>query len=90
MAVRWELRREGRAWRGEEFRARMELTPEKFEADQGKLFWDESDRINLLGLLLENVGVDAEVRLGSFEVWEAALAACRGAAREEVSRSRRS
>ena len=86
MTVRWDIRREGRGWTGPEFRSRMELTPEKFETDEGKLFWTETDRINLLGLLLENVGVDAAVRLGRLEVWEAALAACRGEPREEVSR----
>ena len=86
MAVRWDIRREGRAWLGEEFRVRLELTPEKFEMDQGKLFWDENDRINLLALLLEIVGVDATVRLGPLEVWEAAVAACRGAPRELISR----
>jgi hypothetical protein len=41
---------------------------------QGKLFWSEEDRVNLLGLLLENVGVDQAVRLGDPEVWKAAVA----------------
>ena len=86
MAVRWDIRRDGRAWAGEEFLPRLELTPEKFEVDRGRLFWHENDRINLLALLLENVGVDSAVRLGSLEVWEAAVAACRGQPREAVSR----
>jgi hypothetical protein len=38
MTVRWEIRREGRAWgQADDFRARWELTPEKFEVYQGKL-----------------------------------------------------
>jgi len=87
MTVRWDIRREGRAWgEADDFWARWELTPEKFEVYEGKLFWHESERINLLALLLEQVGVDAVVRLGTLEVWEAALAACRNQPRELVSR----
>lgn len=86
MAVRWDIRREGRAWSGEELPARWELTPEKFEMMNGKIFLDESDRINMLALLLENLGMDAAVRLGTLEVWEAAIVAVRGSPREEVSR----
>ncbi len=87
MTVRWDIRREGRAWgEADDFLARLELTPEKFEVYKGKLFWHENERINLLALLLEQVGVDAAVRLGTFEVWEAAVAACRDQARELISR----
>jgi hypothetical protein len=39
----------------------------------GKLFWDETQRLTLLALLLENVGVDQAVRLGDPEVWRAAI-----------------
>ena len=53
--------------------ARYELTPEKFEMDRGKLFWDDAERVTLLALLLENVGVDRAVRLGDPEVWRAAV-----------------
>jgi hypothetical protein len=42
---------------------------------EGKLLWDDADRVNLLGLLLENVGADRAVRLGSPAVWRAAVAA---------------
>lgn len=87
MTVRWDIRREGRAWgEADDFSARWELTPEKFEVYQGKLFWHENDRINLLALLLEQVGVDAALRLGPLEVWEEALSACRDQPRELVSR----
>ncbi len=86
MTIRWDIRRGGRRWEGEEASGRWQLTPEKFEMYRGKLFWSEADRINLLGLLLENVGADAAVRLGSLAVWEAALAAARESPREEFSR----
>jgi hypothetical protein len=53
---------------------RYELTPEKLEMIAGKLLWSEEDRVNLLGLLLENVGADRAVRLGNAQVWRDAVA----------------
>jgi hypothetical protein len=53
--------------------ARFALTPEKFEMYAGKLFWSDADRLTLLGLLLENVGVDAAVRMGRPDVWREAI-----------------
>jgi hypothetical protein len=70
MSQAWDIRRAGRAWRGEEARARWELTPEKFEMYEGKLFFSEEERRNLLALLLENVGADVAVRLGDPQVWK--------------------
>jgi hypothetical protein len=72
-AVRWNIGRQGRAWTGDEAREQWELTPEKFELDRGKLFWDETQRLTLLALLLENVGADKAVRPGDPEVWRAAV-----------------
>jgi hypothetical protein len=72
--VDWDIRREGRAWGGDEAMQRLDLTPEKFAMIEGRLFWDEEERLLLLGLLLENVGVDAAVRLGDPNVWRAAVA----------------
>jgi hypothetical protein len=71
--MQWEIRREGRAWTPEEFPARWALTPEKFECSDGKMFWTDEDRLNLLALLLENVGIDAAMRLAPKEVWREAL-----------------
>ena len=62
--VDWDIRREGRAWTGAEFESRLDLRPEKLEAWEGRLLFDDEERLLLLGLLLENVGVDAAVRLG--------------------------
>jgi hypothetical protein len=73
--VSWDIRREGRAWIGDEAMQRYNLTPEKFEMYQGKLFWSDEDRVNMLGLMLENVGTDQAVRLGDPAVWRAAVAA---------------
>lgn len=71
--VAWDIRRAGRAWTTDEAMGRFALTPEKFEMWQGRLFWSDADRLALLGLLLENVGADAAVRLGDPEVWRAAV-----------------
>lgn len=73
MAPTWDIRRRGRAWSGEEARARWALTPEKFEMYRGKLFFSERERRNLLALLLENVGADVAVRLGDPQVWKEAV-----------------
>jgi hypothetical protein len=54
---------------------RYELTPEKIEMVGSKLFWRDEERLLMLGLLLENVGVDAAVRLGDPAVWREAVAA---------------
>jgi hypothetical protein len=69
----WDIRREGRPWTEEEAMARYDLTPERFEMYEGRLFWSERDRLLVLGLVLENVGADQAVRLGRPEVWRAAV-----------------
>ena len=70
----WDIRSNGRAWASGEAMQRYELTPEKLEMIAGKLLWSEEDRVNLLGLLLENVGADRAVRLGNAQVWRDAVA----------------
>lgn len=72
--IEWDIRREGRGW-GDRSLDRYMLAPEKIELIEGKLFWSEEDRLAMLGLLLENVGVDAAVRLGDPNVWREAIAA---------------
>ena len=69
-----DIRNEGRAWSREECWPRFELTPEKIEMIAGKILWSDEDRIQLLGLLLENLGADCAVRLGDPDVWRAAVA----------------
>jgi hypothetical protein len=53
---------------------RWGLTPEKMEMVDGKPFDTEEQRLLMLGMLLENVGADAAVRLGDPQVWRDALA----------------
>ena len=71
----WDIRREGRAWGADEARARYALAPEKIELIAGKLFWNDGERLRMLGLLLENVGLDQAVRLGNPRLWREAVAA---------------
>lgn len=71
-SVKWDIRREGHAW-GDEAHERFDLTPEKFEMWEGKIFWSDHERLLMLGLLLENLGVDAAVRFGDRRVWKEAI-----------------
>ena len=71
--IQWDLRLEGRAW-GTEAMSRYDMTPEKMEMIDGKLFWSEEERLTMLALLLENVGVNQAVRIGNPDVWRTAVA----------------
>lgn len=68
-AMEWRIERKGRAWERDEVWPRYEMAPEKLELIEGKLLWDDESRQTLLGLLLENLGADAAVRLGDPRVW---------------------
>jgi hypothetical protein len=69
----WNIGREGREWRGEEFEKRIYQAPEKIEF-VGGIFTDEGERLTVLAMLLENLGIDKAVRLGNSMDWRAALA----------------
>jgi hypothetical protein len=69
-SVTWDIRREGRAWTADEAHARYELTPEKFEMWKGKLFWDDTQRLTLLALLLENVGAIPKFGEPRYATWD--------------------
>lgn len=71
--MQWDIRREGRAWSGDEMRSRLELTPEHFEVFDGKMLFTDEDRLNLLGVVLEQVGIDDALRLAPKELWREAL-----------------
>jgi hypothetical protein len=72
----WNIQNEGRSWGEGEAGERMGRAPalRKIEMIHGKLFWSEEDRLNMLGLLLEQVGADRAVQFGDPEVWRKALA----------------
>ena len=78
-SVQWDLRREGYAWdndiHGEgHCMRRYYMAPHKNELIDGRIYWREEDRLFMLALLLENVGVDQAVRIGDPAVWKAAVA----------------
>jgi hypothetical protein len=72
-SVDWNIGRTGRSWRSEAMR-RWTLTPEKIEMVDGKLFDTDEQRLVMLGMLLENLGADAAVRLGDPQVLREAVA----------------
>jgi hypothetical protein len=67
----YDIRREGHPITGGANRA---LTVPKVEMTDGRLFNTQADRIHVLALLLESVGIDAAVRLGPPELWRQAVA----------------
>ena len=74
--VAWDIRREARAWTAAEFLVRLERLPQaSLEISDGKLFSREETRRTILAMLLENVGLDAAVRLGDLAQWKEAIAA---------------
>ncbi|NWH06329.1 hypothetical protein [Desulfobacter latus] len=83
--IEWNIQRKGREWVGDEIRNRINTIPDntRIESYEGKLFWNEKDRITLLGLLLENVGIDKAVQLGNLSLWKEALDAIEDIGRAE-------
>jgi len=71
-AADWDIRREGRPWTNEEFNRRIYQAPEKIEF-VGGIFASERQRLIVLGMLLENLGIDKVVRFGRLEDWKSAL-----------------
>jgi hypothetical protein len=70
----WDIRRAGRRWTREEVEHRLYQAPEKIEF-AGGIFTSDEERLTVLAMLLENLGIDRVVRLGKLEDWKAAIAA---------------
>ena len=68
----WDVRRKGRQWTKEEFDRRLYQAPEKIEF-VGGIFASKRERLIVLAMLLENLGIDEVVRLGRLEDWKSAL-----------------
>jgi hypothetical protein len=90
--IAWDIRREGRAWTAEEFPARADrLLGVDIEISEGKLFGSEKTMLLILGMLLENLGIDAAVRLGDLSRWKEAIATAEqqlGEGRQKSARRR--
>jgi hypothetical protein len=70
----FNIQRRGRKWSRAEIEQKYhELCPEKIELSEGKMFWTDEQRLNMLALLLENVGMDAAVSLGDPKLWKQAI-----------------
>jgi hypothetical protein len=69
----WDIRRGGRRWTGGESRRRLYQAPEKIEF-VGGIFSSECERLMVLGMLLEILGIDKVVRFGKVDDWKAAIA----------------
>jgi hypothetical protein len=69
----WDIRREGRKWTKEESSRRLYQAPEKIEF-VGGIFANERERLTVLAMLLENLGIDRVVRFGNLADWKAAIA----------------
>jgi hypothetical protein len=71
--VEWDIRRTARRWTREEVRRRLSQAPEKIEF-AGGIFTSDEQRLTVLAMLLENLGIDQAVRFGTLEDWQAAIA----------------
>ena len=71
--MHWNIQRKGRAWKGTEAQKKYSLTPEKIEMYKGKLFFSEKERMNMLCLLLENVGLDKAIEMCDTRLAEEAV-----------------
>ena len=69
----WNIGREGRQWRGKEFDKRIYQAPRRIEY-RGGIFYHDYQRLTVLAMLLENLGINAAVQLGRIEDWKAAIA----------------
>jgi hypothetical protein len=69
----WDIRREGRRWTREESQRRLYQAPQQIEF-AGGIFANESERLTVLGMLLENLGIDKVIRFGNLADWKAAIA----------------
>lgn len=68
----WDIRREARQWTREEWDRRIYQAPEKIEF-AGGIFDNDRERMTVLAMLLENLGIDRAVRLGNPADWKAAI-----------------
>jgi hypothetical protein len=71
--ITWDIRREGRQWSHDEFDRRLYQAPEKIEFVDG-IFASDRERLTVLGMLLENLGIDKAIEFGTLEDWKAAIA----------------
>ena len=69
----WDIRRAGRRWTRAEVHRRLYQAPENIEF-AGGIFNNDRERLAVLGMLLENLGLDPAVHFGKLADWKAAIA----------------
>ena len=74
--ITWHIAAEPAALTQDEFWKRYDYPhmPEKFEAIEGKLFWSDEQRLHILAMLLEAVGLRRALALCPPEAVRAVLA----------------
>jgi hypothetical protein len=73
-SLKLDIRRDGRAWSSDEIHERLaHIDDFKLEIHDGKLLWSDDARLTVVAMLLENVGLDAVVRLGDPMRWKEAI-----------------
>ncbi len=74
--IPWKIAADPATLSGDEFWSRYSHlnTPEKIEAIEGKLFWNDEQRFHVLAMLLEAVGLKRALALCPAEAIRAALA----------------
>ena len=70
LGEQYDIRRDGHPITGGADRL---MTVPRIEMTKGKLFNSDEDRLHVLALLLESVGIDAAVQLGPPHLWRAAV-----------------
>ena len=86
----FDIRRGGRAWAAAEVQDRLRrLGPCRIEVLDGRLFFDEFQRRMVLGMLLENVGLDVALDLAGPARWRDALAAKAAPEGDQLARYRK-
>lgn len=72
----WNIQRCGYSWSGETLSTRNDQIPSaaRIEIHNGRLLYDDDERMTLLALLLENLGIDNAIKLGDLKNWFDAVA----------------
>lgn len=92
----WDIGRTGKKWIGAQALDKIQRLPVPIELAKGDLCLSASDRRTLLAALLENMGIDEAIQLGSLADWQQAIAAraeaehrLRGSGADEAETPRR-
>lgn len=71
----WDIGRTGNKWMGAQALDKIQRLPVPIELAEGDLCLSANDRRTLLAALLENMGIDEAIQLGSLVDWQQAIAA---------------